>query len=242
MNIVITAGGISEYIDNVRKITNSSTGKLGLVIANTFLSYNNIDLIYYVCPKNALKPNHEKVKIIEVNGADNTKCAIEDLLINNKIDIFIHSMAVSDYTINYVTNMNYLDEALNTKDYNTIKDVFSSAKKYNESKIPSNEDNLILVLKPTPKIISIIKNISPKTILVGFKLLDNVDELKLIKVAKELRDKNKCDYVIANDLANIKQGNHTALIIDKNDNITKSYGKEDIAKKLVKRLIKDKQL
>ena len=60
MNIVITAGGISEYIDNVRKITNSSTGKLGLVIANTFLSYSNIDLIYYVCPKNALKPNHER--------------------------------------------------------------------------------------------------------------------------------------------------------------------------------------
>ena len=59
---------------------------------------------------------------------------------------------------------------------------------------------------------------------------------------KKLRDKNKCDYVIANDLANIRQGNHKALIIDKNDNITKSYGKEDIAKKLVKRLIKDIQL
>ena len=56
MNIVITAGGLSEYIDNVRKITNSSTGKLGLVIANTFLSNDNIDLIYYVCSKSALKP------------------------------------------------------------------------------------------------------------------------------------------------------------------------------------------
>ena len=237
MNIVITAGGLSEYIDNVRKITNSSTGKLGLVIANTFLSNDNIDLIYYVCPKSALKPNNEKVKIIEVNGANNTKDAIEKILKNNKIDIFIHSMAVSDYTINYVTNMNYLNESLNNTNNKTIKDVFNNAKKYNEAKISSNEDNLILVLKPTPKIISIIKNISPKTILVGFKLLDNVGESKLIKVAKELRDKNKCDYVIANDLANIRQGNHKAFIIDKNDNITTSYGKEDIAKKLVKKLI-----
>ena len=237
MNIVITAGGLSEYIDNVRKITNSSTGKLGLVIANTFLSNDNIDLIYYVCPKSALKPNNDKVKIIEVNGANNTKDAIEEILKNNKIDIFIHSMAVSDYTINYVTNMNYLNESLNNTNNKTIKDVFNNAKKYNEAKISSNEDNLILVLKPTPKIISIIKNISPKTILVGFKLLDNVDELKLIKVAKELRDKNKCDYVIANDLANIRQGNHKAFIIDKNDNITISYGKEEIAKQLVKKLI-----
>ena len=34
MKVVITAGGTSEKIDNVRKITNSSTGKLGLCIAN----------------------------------------------------------------------------------------------------------------------------------------------------------------------------------------------------------------
>ena len=32
--IVITSGGTSERIDNVRKITNSSSGKLGMVIAN----------------------------------------------------------------------------------------------------------------------------------------------------------------------------------------------------------------
>ncbi len=31
--IIITAGGTSERIDNVRKITNSSTGKLVKVIA-----------------------------------------------------------------------------------------------------------------------------------------------------------------------------------------------------------------
>ena len=31
--IIITAGGTSEKIDNVRKITNSSTGKLGKLIA-----------------------------------------------------------------------------------------------------------------------------------------------------------------------------------------------------------------
>ena len=32
--IVITAGGTGEKIDNVRKITNSSSGKLGMTIAN----------------------------------------------------------------------------------------------------------------------------------------------------------------------------------------------------------------
>ena len=30
--VIITAGGTSERIDNVRKITNSSSGKLGVAI------------------------------------------------------------------------------------------------------------------------------------------------------------------------------------------------------------------
>ena len=138
--------------------------------------------------------------------------------------------------------INYLDNDFKSNNNHSIKEIFDRVIRFNDSKISSDLNDLILVLKPTPKIISIIKDISPATTLVGFKLLDNVEENELIKVAKELRDKNKCDYVIANDLANIRQGNHKALIIDKNDNITKSYGKEDIAKKLVKRLIIDKQL
>ncbi len=50
MNIVITAGCTSEKIDNVRKITNSSSGKLGMIIANEILNKyeDEIDIIYYI--------------------------------------------------------------------------------------------------------------------------------------------------------------------------------------------------
>ena len=240
MNIVITAGGLSEHIDNVRKITNSSTGKLGLLIAEEFLKYDNIDNIYYICPRKTFKPNNKKVNIIEVDGAYDTKSTIEKILKNNNIDIFIHSMAITDYTVDYVTSQYYLNEIYDKS--KSIYEMFDKAKKYTDTKIASNIDNLILVLKPTPKIISIIKRISPKTTLVGFKLLDDVEESELIKVATKLKDKNKCDYVIANDLANIKNGNHKVLLIDSLDNIDTIYGKENISKKLVKRLIQDKHI
>ena len=48
--IIITAGGTSEKIDNVRKITNSSSGKLGSVIATKLLELpdDKIEKIYYV--------------------------------------------------------------------------------------------------------------------------------------------------------------------------------------------------
>lgn len=232
--IVITAGGTSEKIDNVRKITNSSSGKLGMTIANYILKENENLIIYYVCSKNSLRPTDERVKVIEIEGTINLKKEIENLLMNNKIDYFIHSMAVSDYMVDYITTIERIKTSI--KNANNINEVFSNIEIINESKISSYEDNLVIVLKSTPKIISIIKDISPTTYLIGFKLLDNVTKEELIEVAKKLRDKNKCDLVVANDLKTIRSGKHIAYIIDKNDEIEESYDKDDIAKKLIRRM------
>lgn len=221
-NIIVTAGGTSEKIDNVRKITNSSTGKLGMKITLELLKKYNDVKIYYVCSRNSLRPINDRVEIIEIDGTMDLKNNIEKLLTQNKIDYFIHSMAVSDYMVDYVTNLESIKS-------NNIKVI-------NDTKISSNEENLVIVLKPTPKIISIIKNISPETYLVGFKLLDSVSREELISVAKKLRDKNKCDLVVANDLENIRKGNHKAYIIDKKDEIEEVNGKDVIAKQLVRRL------
>lgn len=222
---VITSGGISEKIDNVRKITNSSSGKLGMTIANHLLESKSDITIYYVCSKNALRPNNTRVKIIEVAGTLDLKDKVESLLKNEKIDYFIHTMAVADYMVDYVTTVDKMKKSfLNNSDMEVIKD----------TKISSYENNLVLVLKPTPKIISFIKEESPLTYLVGFKLLDGVSKKELIEVAKRLRDKNKCDLVVANDLEDIRNKEHKAYIIDKEDKVVEASDKEDIAKKLVR--------
>lgn len=222
---VITSGGISEKIDNVRKITNSSSGKLGMTIANHLLESKSDITIYYVCSKNALRPNNTRVKIIEVAGTLDLKDKVESLLKNEKIDYFIHTMAVADYMVDYVTTVDKMKKSfLNNSDMEVIKD----------TKISSYENNLVLVLKPTPKIISLIKKESPLTYLVGFKLLDGVSKSELIEVATRLRDKNKCDLVVANDLEDIRNKEHKAYIIDKEDKVVEASDKEDIAKKLVR--------
>ena len=222
---VITSGGISEKIDNVRKITNSSSGKLGMTIANHLLESKSDITIYYVCSKNALRPSNKSVKIIEVVGTLDLKDKVESLLRNEKIDYFIHTMAVDDYMVDYVTTVDKMKKSfLNNSDMEVIKD----------TKISSYENNLVLVLKPTPKIISLIKKESPLTYLVGFKLLDGVSKKELIEVATRLRDKNKCDLVVANDLEDIRNKEHKAYIIDKEDKVVEASVKEDIAKKLVR--------
>ena len=239
MKIVITAGGTSERIDNVRKITNSSSGKLGMTIANELLDvFGNEAIIYYVCSKNSLRPDPRRVRVIEVDGAFDLKEKVETILKEEKIDYFIHSMAVSDYTTDYVTTLNDIRDTLAEK-WNmsdNFDKAMSGVRKLNGTKISSYEDNLVIVLKQTPKIISLIKDISPSTFLVGFKLLDGVSKEELIDVAKKLRDKNHCDLVVANDLANIRKGRHKAYIIDKNDNIEEACDKDDIAFKIVKNI------
>ena len=131
-------------------------------------------------------------------------------------------MAVSDYKVDYVSTL----EKLRNNEEFTMTD----------NKISSSLSDLVIVLKPTKKIISIIKDISPNTYLVGFKLLDNVTKDKLIEVATNLMIKNKCNLVVANDLENIRNGKHIGYIIDEENNVIVAEGKDDIAKKLVRRI------
>ena len=222
MKIVITADGTSEKIDNVRKITNSSTGKLGLCIANEFLKTIGDVEVTYICSKEAFCPSDDRVKIKRIIGVDDLEREVRNVLENNDIDVFIHSMAVSDYKVDYVSTL----EKLKNNEEFTMTD----------NKISSTLSDLVIVLKPTKKIISIIKDISPNTYLVGFKLLDNVTKDKLIEVATNLMIKNKCNLVVANDLENIRNGKHIGYIIDEENNVIVAEGKDDIAKKLVRRI------
>ena len=237
--VIITAGGTSEKIDNVRKITNSSSGKLGCTIANKLIQSNEeqIEKIYYICSKSSFKPIHPKIQIIEITDTKDLEISVKGLLTSNKIDYFIHSMAVSDYSVDYVTTAENLALNISSNTNKSVIDLICSNKEnLNDNKISSNKENLIIKLKKTPKIISMIKDISPSTYLVGFKLLDNVSEKELIDTAINLKNKNNCNLVVANDLENIRKGSHKAFIIKGANDYTIVSGKEDIAERIIEEI------
>ena len=93
--ILITAGATSEEIDPIRVITNKSSGKMGVYIAEeAFLRGADVTLIR---GNNSIDPQYH-FKDIKINSVKNLFDEIKKNLKNQ--DIMIHSAAVSDFTIN----------------------------------------------------------------------------------------------------------------------------------------------
>lgn len=248
MKVIITSGGTAEKIDDVRTITNVSTGKLGSLIAHAFYTAIPSIEIIYICSNNAILPDIP-CTIMKINSAMELKCTIENILNNEKIDAVVHSMAVSDY---YVSGISSLDkiisristvihenkELLETTD--SISSIIKSEIAKNEDypkKISSNVDNLMLFMAKTPKVISVVKKIQPKTILVGFKLLVDVSEEQLLEIGHNLLIRNECDFVLANDLNNITAHHHNGILIKPDSSYIYLQSKEEIARAIVQNII-----
>ncbi|HCA98294.1 MAG TPA: hypothetical protein DEP22_00115, partial [Porphyromonadaceae bacterium] len=95
-------------------------------------------------------------------------------------------------------------------------------------KIPSDH-NIILGLRRTQKVIPLIKRNNPNTFLVGFKLLKDVPEEELIRVANQLAEENGCDMVFANELAQLGESNHLGMLIRSGKVVDRPIGKKQIA-------------
>ena len=255
INVVITAGGTNEQVDEVRKITNMSTGALGVKIAQEVMKQQgeNLGTLFYICSKHAKQPQALEgvnLQILYAESAHQLSNAIEDTLKNHTIHYFVHSAAVSDYTTDYVTSPALIAKDIVEKIQQTIaqeelqaivQQVIEnppSAKIDNTSKISSKNDQLIVVMKQNEKIISQIKEWSPHTFLVGFKLLNGVSEQELFDVSFSLLRKNRCNLVLANDLSYIRKGNHIGMLVYPEKKSQQIIGKDDIAAHLVDTMFK----
>ena len=231
MKIVITAGGTSERIDDVRTITNSSTGSLGFAIGTAFAAEEKVEKIYYLHGKRAVWPENEKVVPIEIGGVLDLQESLTKVLTEDKIDAVIHAMAVSDYMVHQVTT---LDKLMGTEDPEHAQDLTGN-------KISSDIDDLIIHMKRSPKVIRIIKELSPETTLVGFKLLSGVPHEELIDVGYRLLQKNNCDFVMANDLREIGGGMHKGYLIHTDKTYDSMNTNEEIAAMIVRRILETRE-
>lgn len=248
MKLIITAGGTSEKIDQVRKITNRGTGRLGSLTAEEFVRQggSRIEKIYYLCEHGAAVPQIPCVEIIFTQGVEEVREALTVLLTRTKIDAVVHSMAVSDYAVESMTTAEDLAASLAEKLFlrrrwefrseGALAEYLADCIEKNDRlidrsrKVGSGLDHMMLVMKRTPKLIGLVKAMQPSTVLVGFKLLDGVGRKALLDAACRVLTENSCDLVLANDQTEIRGDRHVGYLLSADKSFTRYESKAEIAR------------
>lgn len=194
--ILIIGGPTSEPVDDVRVITNRSSGKTAIFIAkNAFYQGAQTELWYgkTACEK---PPGFIKTTFFET-----TKDLLQLINKSNlkKYDIIFLCAAISDYL-----------------------------PKKQKGKIPSGKNKLTLELKPSQKIIKIIREKTVKTKIIAFKLETKKEEL--LEEATKLLKQNNIDYVIGNTIKNLGKNENEIWIFSKNrETVHRKDKKENLA-------------
>lgn len=212
-NILITSGGTREYIDDVRVLTNISSGKLGSMIANKCLE-EGAD-VYYLHTKGSVMPKeHPKLFVHEIKTVDDLMKMMPTALSSYGIDAVFMTIAASDFTFRR-------DKAVKLKSGSPKAFV-----EYMSKTITTN-----------PKVISYIKHWKPDVYLVGFKFEVNLSHADLVHTAIEAMLKNDGDLVVANDKTEMeKEGSHIGYVITRDGIQTCCDGKDKITEKVVERM------
>lgn len=214
MNVLVTGGGTSAPIDDVRTITNVSTGRFAAAISESCLARQAS--VWHVHTLSAALPvfrqAHLDLETADVAGeldrlhrlyerwkrvrdrlhlvpllqgtVDQYARTLEHLLRTQPIDVAFLAMAVSDYEPDPTVG-----------------------------KLSSDEDELLIRCRRTPKVIRSVRDWSPEVYLVGFKLLSRSSTQELVRQAEASGQVNRADLTVANDLQSLLAGKHTVHLV-----------------------------
>jgi phosphopantothenate-cysteine ligase len=249
MKIIVTTGGTIEAIDGVRGITNFSSGRLGIMIAEQLANKHQV---FLVRGKKTPRPEHTLIKHqndepgivdMEVMDAASVMHALDSLhTLHSDMDVVVQAMAISDYMVSAVFDaQSMVDVILDLNQAGLTREnllaLFQHPPSLNGSgKISSTLEHPLIALKQTPKIIGKIKSFWPRATLFGFKLLNDVSEEELLSVAAAAMEKNHADYMVANDLRQISKTQHQATVMARDGRQYRADTKEEIAD-IISRLI-----
>ncbi len=262
IQIAITAGGTEEPIDGIRKITNMSSGSLGWhcleAVLNFMHKHHRTDFrVHYIKSPSAITKKLDEidatfVRFVNVTNTQSVYDSVERLMNEDKIDIFIHAMAISDFAYTYSAPITDLSEELHQaffENNNISKDdivaiITNPQSKYGREGKISSKKEIIIGFKTTPKVISLIKKINRDTFLVGFKLI-KIEKgedivIRLSEEAEKLLVTNQCDAVFANESSDLSENNHAGILLHNGEIVAQPLGKKQIAESIVELAMREK--
>jgi phosphopantothenate-cysteine ligase len=238
MNVVVTGGATIAPIDDVRLMTNVSSGRFAAAITEAFLDRGA--RVWHIHSLAAQRPlwrsasfaldapdpvlelerlarlrqrwmsQRERLQLVplEVGTVADYGATLKKVLDSHSIDVVVLPMAVADF-----------EPAAES------------------GKISSESETLVVECRRTPKVIRSIRDWCPSVYLVGFKLLSHVPPAKLIHDAAIACRNNRADLTVANDLQTLRAGRHTIHLVRPGAQPETLDAGDDLAERLVARIL-----
>ncbi|VAX20733.1 Phosphopantothenoylcysteine decarboxylase / Phosphopantothenoylcysteine synthetase [hydrothermal vent metagenome] len=212
--VLITGGGTIENIDGMRHISNKSSGRTAVKIAENF--YIKGTDVMLLLSESAVKPAFD-LNFIEFNSFQSLKNVLRSELTLKKYDLVIHLAAVSDYS---PVNINVKGE--------TIELPLTE-------KLDSSADSVTVTFNKNIKLVNHIKewSLNKDVKLVAFKLLDDRNDEKKANEIKKLFDNSKADAIVFNALSDRDNDVQRSFeIIDVDGKSNKADTADDLSEEL----------
>jgi len=195
MNCIVTAGPTYEPVDDVRRLTNFSTGRLGTELANFLVERGHrVTLLIGAQATYCGERKAQRVKTFTTTADLQKKLKNLSASPAKSVDAIFHAAAVNDFAFGKVLLRSPSGELTEIK----------------SKKFSTREGTLIAELVPTPKLIAELRGWFPKTKIVGWKFVAEGRRVDAIRVA-ELQIKDcSTDACVANGPA---YGNGFGLVM-----------------------------
>jgi phosphopantothenoylcysteine synthetase/decarboxylase len=180
MKVIVTCGPGHEPIDQARRITNFSTGRLGVVLSNTLTAHG----WEVICCKGELATCDEPLRAGQICRFSTNEDLSERLRILSRaerIGAVFHAAALCDFRV---------ESVLNEED-----------KPISSAKFPTQSGRLKLILAPALKILPSLRDWFPEARIVGWKYeLEGSREDALAKARRQIQE-NRTDACVLNGSA-----------------------------------------
>ena len=203
-SILVTAGGTREPLDDVRFLTNISTGITGEKIAS-LLSELGFDVTLDLAQSSSVKTN-SSYTVSRFDSFESLADLMKSQLSQKKYDLVIHSAAVGDFSIDKI------EGKMSSTDDQTIR-LKKNPKLVNHVKKWSLNKNLKLV---------------------AFKLTSHATDQQLKEKVEKILEESNADLVVQNDVSSIQDRTRHKFQIYNRDNVTRALGAEELVSEIMK--------
>ena len=180
MHCIVTAGPTYETMDNVRRLTNFSTGRLGTELGNFLVARGH--QVTLLLGEQATYGGERKAQRVEPFSTTASLRERFKALSDQGVDAVFHAAAVSDFMFGKIW----------------LRSPNGELSELKSGKISTRAGTLLAELAPTPKVIAELRALFPRARLVGWKFEVDGDRAAIIRVAEQQLAQCRTDACVAN--------------------------------------------